>query len=63
MAQTDSGSTTDGHPVSKSRELRVFLFTTLLLIPGCTVAFVGAYGLAVWVMQMIFGPPGPPAAG
>jgi periplasmic nitrate reductase NapE len=24
------------------------------------VAFVGSYGLAVWVYQMAAGPPGPP---
>lgn len=42
------------------REWRVFLATTFLLIPGAAVAFVGAFGFAVWIYQMIAGPPGPP---
>jgi len=46
---------------SKHRELAVFLVTTLVLIPGAAVAVVGGYGLIVWISQMIFGPPGPPA--
>ena len=45
----------------KRRELTVFLFTTLVLIPGAAVAVVGGYGFLVWISQMIFGPPGPPA--
>lgn len=44
---------------SKKAELRTFLFTTFILIPGFAVAFVGAYGLVVWLSQMVFGPPGP----
>lgn len=54
-----------GGPLSdisaKRREFAVFLFTTLVIIPGAAVAVVGGYGLIVWVSQMIFGPPGPPA--
>jgi nitrate reductase NapE len=45
----------------KRRELTVFLVTTLVLIPGAAVAVVGGYGLIVWISQMVFGPPGPPA--
>lgn len=40
-------------------ELRTFLFTCFILIPGLAIAFVGTYGLVVWISQMIFGPPGP----
>lgn len=46
-------------PTSKKAELRTFLFTTFILIPGFAVAFVGAYGLVVWLAQLILGPPGP----
>lgn len=49
------------HAASKRRELTVFLVTTLVLIPGASVAVVGGYGFLVWIWQMIFGPPGPPA--
>lgn len=47
---------------TKKRELRTFLFTCFILFPGLAVGFVGAYGFAVWILQMIFGPPGPPGA-
>jgi nitrate reductase NapE len=37
-----------------------FLFLTAVLMPAFAVATVGSYGLAVWVYQMLAGPPGPP---
>ena len=42
-------------------EIFAFLFLTAVLMPALAVATVGSYGLAVWVYQMIAGPPGPPA--
>ncbi len=45
----------------RKREVVVFLATCFVIIPGLAVAFTGAYGLFIWVSQMIFGPPGPPA--
>lgn len=60
MASARSDDAT-GYPTTKGREVATFLVTTLILIPGLAVAFVGAYGLVVWVSQMILGPPGPPA--
>lgn len=47
--------------VSKKDEVRTFLLTGFIIIPGATVGFVGAFGLVIWVFQMIAGPPGPPA--
>ena len=41
-------------------EIFAFLFLTAFLMPALTVAAVGSYGLAVWVYQMMVGPPGPP---
>ena len=38
----------------------MFLVLTLLLAPVLAMTTVGGYGLAVWVYQMIAGPPGPP---
>ena len=46
---------------SRKSELAVFLLTSFVIIPGLSVAFVGAYGFAIWIFQMIYGPPGPPA--
>lgn len=46
---------------TKSTEIKTFLMTTFIIIPGAAVAFVGAFGFAIWATQMIFGPPGPPS--
>lgn len=43
--------------VVRRREWIVFLFLTFVLAPALAVAFVGSYGLAVWIYQMIAGPP------
>ena len=42
----------------RGRELRAFLFVTVVLFPALAVALVGGYGFAVWAWQMVFGPPG-----
>lgn len=42
----------------KTRELRTFFFLTAVLFPVLAVVFVSAYGFAVWIYQMIAGPPG-----
>jgi periplasmic nitrate reductase NapE len=44
----------------RRQELAVFVVLTLLLAPVLAVTTVGGYGLAVWIYQMIAGPPGPP---
>ncbi|WP_247831438.1 periplasmic nitrate reductase, NapE protein [Bradyrhizobium sp. 200] len=36
------------------------LFLTAVLLPAFAVATVGSYALAVWICQMMAGPPGPP---
>lgn len=43
---------------TRRRELRVFLFLTVVLFPVLAVLIVSGYGFAVWALQMIFGPPG-----
>lgn len=45
----------------RRRETRVVLFILIFLFPILAVAIVGGYGFVVWILQMIFGPPGPPA--
>jgi periplasmic nitrate reductase NapE len=49
-----------GRPRRKRMEIFAFLFLTAFLMPAIAVATVGSYGLAVWVYQMMAGPPGPP---
>jgi nitrate reductase NapE len=51
---------------SKSPRLRetiTFLILAFGIWPIVAVGVVGGYGLAVWIWQMIFGPPGPPGVG
>ena len=56
------GDDSRGRPRRKRMEIFAFLFLTAVVMPALAVATVGGYGLAVWVYQMIAGPPGPPAA-
>jgi nitrate reductase NapE len=46
---------------TRRKELSVFVFLTVVLAPVLAVAIVGGYGFLVWMYQMIYGPPGPPA--
>jgi len=41
----------------KRRELTAFLFLTLILAPFLAVLIVAGYGFAVWMYQIIMGPP------
>lgn len=55
---------TESNPVlrrERRMEIFAFLFLTGVVMPALAVATVGSYGLAVWIYQMIAGPPGPPA--
>jgi nitrate reductase NapE len=45
----------------KRMEIVAVVFLTVGLVPALAVATVGGFGLAIWVYQMIAGPPGPPA--
>ena len=44
---------------SKRDETRLFVFLIVFLFPILSVALVSGYGFIVWIVQMIFGPPGP----
>ena len=54
------GDDIHGRSRRKRMEILAFLFLTAVLMPALAVAFVGSYGLAVWVYQIAAGPPGPP---
>jgi periplasmic nitrate reductase NapE len=48
-------------PMRRRRmEIIALVFLTVVLPSTLAVATVGGYGFAVWVYQMIAGPPGPP---
>lgn len=42
---------------AKRRELLTFLFLTVILMPVLAVGVVGGYGFAVWMYQLVSGPP------
>ncbi len=46
--------------VSKKRELKAFLFLTVVLAPLLSVVLVGGYGFTIWMYQLIAGPPSAP---
>jgi nitrate reductase NapE len=48
----------DNHVLTKRGERRVFIFITVFLFPVLSVILVGGYGLAIWLLQLFFGPPG-----
>ena len=56
-----TGEDTRGRPRRRRMEIFAFLFLTAVLMPALAVATVGSYGLAVWIHQVVAGPPGPPA--
>ena len=54
------GDDARGRPRRRRMEIFAFLFLTAVLMTALAVATVGSYGLAVWIYQMMAGPPGPP---
>jgi nitrate reductase NapE len=44
----------------RRREWGVFLALAFALAPIVAVLIVASFGFAVWIYQMIVGPPGPP---
>lgn len=45
---------------SRRQELFAFIILAVLVWPVLTVMIVGGYGFAVWMSQLVLGPPGPP---
>jgi len=45
-------------PATRRRELQLFLFLTVVLAPVLAVGVIAGYGFAVWMWQVISGPPG-----
>jgi len=58
MAVADGDAS--ARPRRRRMEIFAFLFLTAVVMPALAVATVGSYGLAVWIYQMLAGPPGPP---
>jgi len=47
-------------PSRRRDELLAFLVLAFGIWPLVAVAVVGGFGFAVWMWQIVFGPPGPP---
>jgi nitrate reductase NapE len=47
----------DNDKLQKRRELRAFLFLTIVLAPVLSVVIVGGFGFLVWMYQLMAGPP------
>ena len=47
----------------RRKELLAFLALAFGIWPILAVGVVGGYGFLVWMWQIVFGPPGPPAGG
>lgn len=58
---SDDGPDVAAQPTrqQKRAELIVFIVLAAVIWPFITVGVVGGYGFAVWMWQIIFGPPGP----
>jgi nitrate reductase NapE len=54
----NASSSDDDHVLTKRGERRVFIFITVILFPVLSFILVGGYGFAIWMLQLIFGPPG-----
>jgi nitrate reductase NapE len=48
-------------PGSKREEAAAFIVLAVLIWPVIAVGLVGGLGFAIWMWQLVFGPPGPPA--
>jgi len=45
---------------TRREEIVAFVVLAVLIWPVIAVGVVGGYGFAVWMSQLVFGPPGPP---
>lgn len=57
MSHSDRAPSEQVEPVSKSSEMRMFLFLAVLLAPILSVVLVGGYGFTIWMSQLLLGPP------
>ena len=53
----DRVSELEEEPQRKKEDFRTWLFLSLVMAPVLAVLIVSAFGFAVWIYQMIAGPP------
>jgi nitrate reductase NapE len=44
---------TSTEAVHKQQELKLFIFIVVILFPLASVALIGAYGLIIWLLQIM----------
>lgn len=60
MARVARRPEVDGASPTRGAELSIFLLLAVVLAPVLAVMVVGGYGFAIWMYQLLAGPPGPP---
>lgn len=60
MPATETSRTGEFSNSTRRGEFLVFLIIAALIWPVVAVGVVGGYGFAVWMTQLVLGPPGPP---
>jgi periplasmic nitrate reductase NapE len=58
MSHSDKAGLMGSGRSRRRSETLTFLFLTVFLAPILAIAIVGGYGFAVWMYQIISGPPG-----
>ncbi|NQU58375.1 MAG: periplasmic nitrate reductase, NapE protein [Rhodospirillales bacterium] len=43
---------------TRQQELKAFILLSVFLAPALVIGLVGSYGFAIWIYQLIAGPPG-----
>jgi nitrate reductase NapE len=61
MTSPPAGASLPVAAPSRRRELLTFFILAFAIWPVVAVMVVGGYGFLVWMYQIVFGPPGPPA--
>ncbi|EJB05921.1 nitrate reductase NapE [Rhizobium leguminosarum] len=60
LQPVQGGSAGPQRPNRRKIELVTFFVLAFGIWPVIAVGVVGSYGFAVWMWQIVFGPPGPP---
>ena len=58
MSHSDEAGVMKSGRSRRRSEVLTFLFLTVFLAPILAVAIVGGYGFAIWMYQVVTGPPG-----
>jgi periplasmic nitrate reductase NapE len=61
MTQDEGAVVETGRAGARRTELLAFAILAFGIWPVVAVGVVGGYGFLVWMWQIVFGPPGPPA--